>query len=62
MINHNLVVSSQALIIKELRKEFVSDQIAKIIFECDCTKEMLIVAEEKAEYRRRRTLNKKTKK
>ncbi len=38
--------------IKELRKEFVSDQIAKQIYECDCTKEMLIVAEEKAEYRR----------
>ena len=38
--------------IKELKKEFVSDQIAKQIYECDCTKEMLIVAEEKAEYRR----------
>ena len=39
--------------IKELRKEFISDQIAKQIYECDCTKEMLVVAEEKAEYRRR---------
>jgi transcriptional regulator with XRE-family HTH domain len=38
--------------VKELRKEFVSDQIAKQIYECDCTKEMLEVAEEKAEYRR----------
>lgn len=38
--------------IKELKKEFVSDQIAKQIYECDCTKEMLVVAEEKAEYRR----------
>ncbi len=38
--------------IKELRKEFISDQIAKQIYECDCTKEMLVVAEEKAEYRR----------
>jgi len=38
--------------IRELRKEFVSDQIAKQIYECDCTKEMLVVAEEKAEYRR----------
>ena len=38
--------------IKELKKEFVSDQIAKKIYECDCTKEMLVVAEEKAEYRR----------
>ena len=38
--------------IKKLRKEFISDQIAKQIYECDCTKEMLVVAEEKAEYRR----------
>jgi len=38
--------------VKELKKEFVSDQIAKQIYECDCTKEMLVVAEEKAEYRR----------
>ena len=38
--------------VKELRKEFVSDQIAKQIYECNCTKEMLVVAEEKAEYRR----------
>ena len=38
--------------VKELKKEFVSDQIAKQIYECNCTKEMLVVAEEKAEYRR----------
>ncbi len=38
--------------IEELKKEFISDQIAKQIYECDCTKEMLVVAEEKAEYRR----------
>ena len=38
--------------IKELRKEFVCDQIAKKIYECNCTKEMLQAAEEKAEYRR----------
>jgi transcriptional regulator with XRE-family HTH domain len=38
--------------IKELKKEFVSDQIAKQIYECNCTKEMLVVAEEKAAYRR----------
>ena len=45
---------------KELKKEFVSDQIAKQICECDCTKEMLVVAEEKAEYRRQlRNQNKK---
>lgn len=37
---------------KELQREFVSDQIAKKIFECNCTKEMLVAAEEKAEYRR----------
>ena len=41
------------LSIKELRKEFVSDQIAKQIYECNCTKEMLMIAEEKAEYRRK---------
>ena len=46
--------------IKELKKEFISDQIAKQIYECDCTKEMLVVAEEKAEYRRQ--LNKQNKK
>ena len=38
--------------IKELQREFVSDQIAKKIYECNCTKEMLVVAEEKAKYRR----------
>ncbi len=40
------------LSLQELRKEFVSDQIAKQIYECNCTKEMLLVAEEKAKYRR----------
>jgi len=45
--------------VKELKKEFVTDQIAKQIYEYDCTKEMIVVAEEKAEYRRQ--LNKQTK-
>jgi len=38
--------------IKELQQEYISDQIAKKIYECNCTKEMLVVAEEKAKYRR----------
>lgn len=42
--------------IKELRNEYVTDQIAKQIYEMNCTKQLLQVAEEKAEYRR--TLNK----
>ncbi len=40
----------------ELRNEFVTDQIGKHIYETNCTKQLLQVAEEKAEYRR--TLNK----
>ncbi|MDC7996360.1 helix-turn-helix domain-containing protein [Altibacter sp. HG106] len=42
--------------LKELRNEYVTDQIAKQIYETNCTKQLLQVAEEKAEYRR--TLNK----
>ncbi|WNH09265.1 helix-turn-helix domain-containing protein [Thalassobellus suaedae] len=42
--------------LKELRNEYVTDQIAKHIYETNCTKQLLQVAEEKAEYRR--TLNK----
>ncbi len=42
--------------IQELRNEYVSDQIGKKIYETNCTKQLLKVAEEKAEYRR--TLNK----
>src|SRR5690554_5068686 len=38
--------------LKELRNEYVTDQIAKQIYETDCTKQLLQVAEEKAEYRR----------
>jgi len=40
----------------ELRNEYVTDQIGKYIYEKNCTKQLLLVAEEKAEYRR--TLNK----
>lgn len=38
--------------IKEIKKEYVSDLIAKQIYENNCNKELLTVAEEKAEYRR----------
>lgn len=40
----------------ELWNEYITDQIGKYIYETNCTKELLQVAEEKAEYRR--TLNK----
>ncbi len=36
----------------ELRNEYISDQIGKQIYELNCTKQLLKVAEEKAEYRR----------
>lgn len=35
-----------------LRNEYVTDQIGKQIYETNCTKQLLQVAEEKAEYRR----------
>ena len=38
--------------LKELRNEYVTDQIGKQIYETNCTKQLLEVAEEKAEYRR----------
>ena len=38
--------------LKDLRNEYVTDQIAKHIYETNCTKQLLQVAEEKAEYRR----------
>ncbi|WP_179318987.1 helix-turn-helix domain-containing protein [Winogradskyella helgolandensis] len=41
---------------KELRNEYVTDQIGKHIYETNCTKQLLQIAEKKAEYRR--TLNK----
>lgn len=40
----------------ELRNEYITDQLGKHIYETNCTKQLLQVAEEKAEYRR--TLNK----
>lgn len=42
--------------IEELKNEYVSDQLGKFLYETNCSKELLIVAEEKAEYRR--TINK----
>ncbi len=40
----------------ELRNEYITDQIGKYIYETNCTKELLQVAEEKVAYRR--TFNK----
>ncbi|WP_432411906.1 helix-turn-helix domain-containing protein [Rasiella sp. SM2506] len=40
------------LSLKELKNEYVTDQIGKYIYETNCTKQLLKVAEEKAEYRR----------
>ena len=40
----------------ELRNEYVTDQIGKHIYETNCTKHLLQVAEAKAKYRR--TINK----
>lgn len=42
--------------LQELNNEYVSDQIGKKIYETNCTKKLLKIAEEKAEYRK--TLNK----
>jgi transcriptional regulator with XRE-family HTH domain len=40
------------LSIEELQNEYASDQLAKHIYKMGCSKELLKVAEEKAEYRR----------
>ncbi|TSE04250.1 MULTISPECIES: helix-turn-helix domain-containing protein [Aquimarina] len=37
---------------KELHNEYISDRLAKQIYEMNCSTEILKVAEEKAEYRR----------
>ncbi|AXT61777.1 XRE family transcriptional regulator [Aquimarina sp. AD10] len=37
---------------QELQDEYVSDRLAKHIYEMDCSSELLKVAEEKAAYRR----------
>jgi transcriptional regulator with XRE-family HTH domain len=44
--------------LKELNNEFVSDLIAKQIYETNCSSELLLVAEQKAEYRRKINQNK----
>jgi hypothetical protein len=45
---------------EELRSEYITDQIGKKIYETNCSHELLIVAEEKAEYRRlKNNINKK---
>lgn len=38
--------------LNELQNEYISDQIGKQIYEKNCTKQLLKIAEEKAEYRR----------
>ena len=48
------------LSLEELKDEYITDQIAKKIYETNCSKRLLKLAEEKAEYRR--NLDKKIKK
>lgn len=38
--------------LKELREEYITDQIGKKIYESDCSSKLLKVAQKKAEYRR----------
>jgi len=38
--------------IKELENEFISDQLGKKMYELNCSKELIELAEEKANYRR----------
>lgn len=38
--------------LKDLQNEYISDKIGKQIYETNCSKQLLKVAEEKAEYRR----------
>jgi len=47
---------------EELRKEYITDQIGKKIYETNCSHELLAIAEEKAEYRRLKNQNSKTQK
>jgi len=44
---------------EDLRVEYIADQIAKQIYETNCSHELLALAEEKAEYRRFRSQNSK---
>jgi len=39
--------------LKELKNEYVTDQIGKYIYETNCTKKLLEIAAEKAAYRRK---------
>jgi hypothetical protein len=48
----NAYQNSQKYSISSLRNEYVTDQIGKHIYETNCAKQLLQVAEEKAEYRR----------
>ena len=48
--------------LERLRGEYITDQIAKKIYETNCSHELLIVAEEKAEYRRLKNQNSKKEK
>lgn len=45
---------------KELHKEYITDQIGKKIYETNCSHELLVLAEEKAEYRRLKNPKTKT--
>ena len=45
------------LSLDELRNEYLTDQLGKHLYDMNCTKQLLKVAEEKAEYRR--TINRK---
>ncbi len=40
------------LSLKKLKEEYLTDQLGKKLYEMNCTKQLLKVAEEKAEYRR----------
>lgn len=48
--------------LKELRDEFLTDQLGKKIYETDCSNQLLKVAQEKAEYRRSLNKNLETEK
>lgn len=48
--------------LKELREEYLTDQLGKKIYETNCTRQLLKVAEEKAEYRRSLNNNLQTEK
>ncbi len=43
--------------LKALREEYLTDQLGKKIYETNCSKQLLKIAEEKAEYRRTQNKN-----